>query len=126
LLKTAVSLLEVLFPDGDYQFKAQLGEQACSHLFSTYLESQDYEDAWYWLEKGAEFAIHMDSYDFEAPHTSPVLCGYVEGGWIIDTDGNHTQAMLNWLTTSDETEVLRSDARYDALLKRLMETACTR
>lgn len=123
MLKTSVSLLELLFPDGDYQFKAQLGEQACSHLCSTYLDSQNYEEAWCWLEKGAEFAIHMDTYDFEAPHTSPVLLGHVDGGWIVEENGNHTQFLLEWLTASDETEVFRSDARCDSLVERLKKAA---
>ena len=123
LLKTAVSLLELLFPDGDYHFKAQLGEQACSHLCDTYLKSQNYEEAWFWLEKGAEFAIHMDTYDFDAPHTSLVLHGYVEGGWIMGEEGMHTQSLLNWLTTSDEIEICRSDVRYESLVDRLKKIA---
>ena len=113
----------MLFPDGDYHFKAQLGEQACSHSCDTYLKSQNYEEAWFWLEKGAEFAIHMDTYDFDSPHTSLVLHGYVEGGWIMGEEGMHTQSLLNWLTTSDEIEIWRSDVRYESLVDRLKKIA---
>ena len=123
LWKTAVSLLELLFPDGDYQMKAQLGEIACSFLCTAYLRSGEFENVWYWIEKGADFAIHMDTYDFDAPHTSLVLRGYSDGGWIMEAEGNRSQSMLNWLITDDEAAPLRSDARYDVLVEHLAKVA---
>ena len=84
LWETTVSLLELLFPKGDYQFKAQLGEIACGFLCTANLRKGDHEQTWRWLEKGADFAIHMDTYDFDAPHTSPILRGYSDGGWIME------------------------------------------
>ena len=123
LWKTAVSLLELLFPDGDYQMKAQLGEIACSFLCTAYLRSGEFENVWYWIEKGADFAIHMDTYDFDAPHTSLVLRGYSDGGWIMEAEGNRSQSMLNWLITDDEAAPLRSDTRYDVLVERLAKVA---
>ena len=123
LWKTAVSLLELVFPNGDYQIKAQLGEIACSFLCTAYLRSGELESMWYWIEKGADFAIHMDTYDFDAPHTSPVLRGYVSGGWIMEANGNRSQSMLEWLKNDDEAAILRSDARYEALVERLAKVA---
>ena len=123
LWKTEVGLLELLFPDGDYQIKAQFGEIACNFLCVTYLRRQEYEEAWKWLEKGAEFAIHMDTYDFDTPHTSPVLRGFAGGGWIMEADGNRSQSMLEWVTEDDEVAVLRSDARYEPLVNRLKRVA---
>lgn len=119
LWKTGVAFLELFFPDGDYQFKAQFGESACDYLCNAYLAKQDYEEAWHWLLKGADFAIHMDTYDFDAPHTSPILRGYFSGGWIMEAEGNHSQSMLEWLTKNDEATALRADARYDELVARL-------
>ena len=123
LWQTEVYLLELLFPDGDYQYKAQLGEIACSFLCVTYLRKNSYEEAWYWLEKGAEFAIHMDTYDFDAAHTSPILRGYASGGWIIEAEGNRSKSMIDWLTTDDETVILRSDSRYTTIVDRLKAVA---
>ncbi len=123
LWKTEVGFLELLFPDGDYQIKAQLGEIACSFLCTAYLRKQNYEEAWNWLEKGANFAIHMDTYDFDAPHTSPILRGYSSGGWILEAEGNRSQPMLEWLTNDDEAAALHSDARYDVLVDRLKKVA---
>ncbi len=123
LWKTGVDFLELLFPDGDYQIKAQLGEVACGFLCTAYLRKQNYEEAWSWLEKGADFAIHMDTYDFDAPHTSPILRGYSSGGWIMEAEGNHSQSMLEWLTNDDEAAVLRSDTRYEVLVERLKKVA---
>ncbi len=123
LWKMKVALIELLFPDGDYQINAQSAEIACGFLCDVYLTKRNFEEAWYWIEKGADFAIHMDTYDFEAPHTSPILRGYVGGGWIMEATGNHSQSMLDWLTTADEVAPLRSDARYDALVERLAKVA---
>jgi len=123
LWKTEIALLELLFPDGDYQSKAQLAESACSMLCTAYLTKHDLETAWHWLEKGAAFAIHMDTYDFKAPHTSPVLRGYSDGGWIMEAEGNHSQALLIWLTTNAEAEPLHSDTRYTALISKLKKFA---
>ena len=51
LWKTAVDFLELLFPDGDFQIKAQLGEAACNFLCTAYLRQQNYEEVWKWLVK---------------------------------------------------------------------------
>ena len=123
LWKTEVAFLELLFPNGDYQITAQLGEIACSFLCTAYLRKQNYEEAWSWLEKGADFAIHMDTYDFDAAHTSPILRGYSSGGWIMEAEGNRSQSMLEWLTNDDEASALHCDARYETLVSRLKAVA---
>ena len=118
-----ITLIELLFPNGDYQYKAQFGVQACHMLAVTYLRNREYEEVWPWLEKGADFAIHMETYDFDEPHTSFILRDFAEGGWIMEAEGNSSQAMLEWLTADEETAVLRSDPRYDALVNRLKQVA---
>ncbi len=123
LWETEISFLELLFPDGDFQYEAQLGEIACSFLCTVYLGKQDCEEAWKWLEKGADFAVHMDTYDFGAPHTSPILRGYSDGGWIMEAEGNRSKSMLDWLTKDEKAAVLRSDARFVPLVNRLEKTA---
>lgn len=122
LWKTRVSLLELLFPDRDYLFFAQYGDQACTRLCSAYLEKQDFEKAWYWVEKRADFIIHMETYDFTAPHTSPVLRDEVIGGWIV-VGKRFSEKMLDWLTKDEESVALRSNPRYDHLVKRLKSVA---
>ncbi|MBQ7329576.1 MAG: helix-turn-helix transcriptional regulator [Oscillospiraceae bacterium] len=121
LWKTRVALLELLFPDGDFLFYAQFGDQACTHLCSLYLEKGDYEEAWHWLEKRADFVIHMETYDFNAPFTSPINRGVIPGGWIVSRGDKFSQKMLNWLTTDEEAAVLRNDKRYEDLVNRLKE-----
>ena len=123
LRKFEIDLIETFFPDGDYHFFAQYAEMTCKFFVTGALKTNDYEDLWYWLNKGADYAIHFDTYDFDAPHTSPILRGYVGGGWIMEATGNHSQSMLDWLTTADEVAPLRSDARYDALVERLAKVA---
>ncbi|MBQ3014445.1 MAG: helix-turn-helix domain-containing protein [Clostridia bacterium] len=118
-----VALLEILFPEKDYQSLAQDGEIACGHIAITLIRNKDIENAWKWIEKSADFAVYMDTYDFNAVHTSPVLRGYIDGGWIMEAEGNRSRSMLEWLTNDDEVAVLRSDARYEALVKRLKQVA---
>jgi len=123
LHKLQVDLLEILFPDKDYQYMAQDGEIACSHIAIMLIRNDDLENAWTWIEKSADFAIHMDTYDFDAAHTSPILRGYSDGGWIMEAEGNRSQSMLNWLTTDEEAAILRCDARYEILVERLKKVA---
>ncbi len=119
LWKLQTALLEALFPDGDYQYSAQLGESACHLLVSTYLGQKDTDNAWYWLEKYADFAIHMDTYDFDAPHTSPILRGRADGGWIRENGKGQCDDLIEWLEKNERTEPLRRDPRYPALITRL-------
>jgi len=121
LQKLQVDLLETLFPDKDYQYMAQEGEIACSFTAVAFIRNNDVEGAWRWLEKAVDFAVHMDTYDFNAAHTSPVLKGYSDGGWIVEAEGNRSQVLLKWLTSDKETEILRSDARYEMLTAKLEE-----
>ncbi len=123
LRKFEIDLIETFFPDGDYHFFAQYAEMTCKFFVAGAFRKNDYEELWYWLNKGADYAIHFDTYDFDAPHTSPILRGYVGGAWIMEATGNHSQSMLDWLTTADEFAPLRSDARYDALVERLAKVA---
>ena len=123
LYTSQVELLENLFPDKDYQYLAQHGEIACSHIAIMLIRNNDLENAWKWIEKSADFAIHMDTYDFDAAHTSPILRGYSSGGWIMDAEGNRSGSMLEWLENDEETAVLRSDARYEVLVDRLKKVA---
>ena len=92
-------------------------------MVTIFLENKDFENAWTWLEKGADLAIHMDTYDTNAPHSSLLLRGYSDGGWIMEEEGNRSQSMLDWLIADKETEILRSDSRFQLLVKRLGKVA---
>ena len=115
--------MELIFPEGDYLFYAQFGDQDCTHLCSAYLEKGDYERAWYWLERRADFVIHMETYDFTAPHTSRILRSMVAGGWIVIRGDCFLQKLRNWLMSDEESAVLRTDSRYELLVHRLEEVA---
>lgn len=119
LYKLQVNLLESLFPDKDYQYMSQDGEIACTYTALLFLRNGDIENAFKWLEKAVDFAIHMDTYDFNAPHTSPILRGYSDGGWIVEEEGNRSQSLLKWLTSDVELDALRSERRYKMLVERL-------
>lgn len=123
LRKLELDLIELLFPDGDYYSFAQNAEMVCGFMFSKAQRENDIERAWYWVNKGADFAIHHDTYDHNAIHTSPLLRGYITGGWIMEKEGNDSQNILNWLTNDKSIDFLRSDERYSELVNRLKKTA---
>ena len=122
LHKLQVDLLELLFPEKDYQNAAQVGWMACMHMGRLFLQNNDLENAWKWMEKCADFAIHMDTYDFDGKHTSPVLRGYSDGGFIPEAVGNTSQMTLDWLL-EEEFDVLRTDERFEMFAERLKEVA---
>ena len=123
LWETEVRFLDLIFPNGDYQVNAQFGEMACNFLCISYLRKQNCAEALKWLERGVDFAIYMDTYNFDAPHTSPVLRGYSSGGWIMEAEGNRSQSMLEWMENHNEIAVLRSDVRYQVLVDKLKKVA---
>ncbi len=118
-----IDLLECLYPDGDYQQNAYYGATASYFLFKDFFNKQDYDNAWYWLERCVDYNVHADTYDFDAPHSTPILRGFADGGWIMEAEGNYSQSFLDWITTDDEVAVLRSDARYESLVNRLKTVA---
>ena len=118
-----VDLLELFYPDGDYQYMAQYGEIACEQLVMCFLKNNDIDNVWLCLEKSIDFAIHMDTYDSNVPHTALVLRGYSDGDWIMESWGNRSQSLLDWLDSAEEFEMLRSDPQFDRLINRLKKVA---
>ena len=123
LKQLSIDLLELLYPDGDYHYNAYFGQAACSFFVNDALQSGDWEAVWHWIERGADFCIHADTYDFESPHTSPILAGYCSGGWIMEAHGNHSQSMLDWLTVEEKLIPHREDSRYLSVTERLRRVA---
>ena len=123
LKKLELDLLEILFPDGDYQNSAYYGFMVCSFFVSDCFKSKNYESIWYWLNKGADFAIHADTYDVNTAHTSLILRGYSDGGWIMEACGNYSQCLLDWLTTDEDAQLLKADHRFEELVNRLKAVA---
>ena len=118
-----IDLLECLYPDGDYQQNAYYGATASYFIFKDFFNKQDYENAWYWLERCVDYNVHADTYDYDAPHSTPILRGFSDGGVIVEATGNYSQSFLDWITTDDEVAVMRSDPRYETLVARLKSAA---
>ena len=118
-----IDLLECLYPDGDYQQNAYYGATASYSMFKHFFYKHDYENAWHWLERCVDYNVHADTYDYDAPHSTPILRGFADGGVIMEAEGNYSQTFLDWITTDDEVAVLRSDTRYEALVNRLKKVA---
>lgn len=123
LQKLQVDLLELLFPNKDYQTMAQIGETACRRIAISMIKRKDFNCALEWIQKSANFAIYMDSYIFDSAHTSTILRGFSGEGWIMEADGNHSQSMLEWLSTNEIKEIFSSNSEYKSLCSRLKEKA---
>ena len=125
LWKQIVYIIELLCPDGDYQILAQHAESACCDLAAEFCRAGDIENALYWLEKAADYAIHMDTYGFGAPHTSPALRGYSSGGWIPEGGKKHTSDLLDWMMEAQPVCKMQKDARFQAIVSRARTVAKT-
>ena len=125
LWQLVLDLIETLFPDGDYRYFAQYAYTVCRFFIRDALKEKDGEALWNWLDRCATYAIRFDSHDPAAPHTSPVLRGSPDGGWIMEAEGNCSQELLDWLTKDVETAFLRSDPRFEKLTDRLKAVAET-
>ncbi len=123
ILQVEIDLLDLIYPDGDFQTRAQEGYQTCAFLANAYWNEKDYDKFFYWLDKGIDFAIKSDLCTDDDVYTSLPLRGWSGGGLIPEEDGNLTQWYLDWLTTDKDFDEVRSDPRYDAAIKRLKEYA---
>ena len=123
LWKLRIQLIELFFPDGDYYGNAQEAEIACGFLASAALTKGDTESAITWLQRACDYAIHFDTYDFEAKHTSPLLRGYSGGGRIMEREGNDSAQMLSYLLHDRETAPIRDDPRVQEMVERVRKTA---
>ena len=124
LQKLQVDLLEVLFPNKDYQTMAQIGETACRRIAVSMIKRKDFGCAWEWIQKLADFAIYMDTYPFDSPHTSTLLRGCSGEGWIMETEGNHSQGVLDWIASSKEiSQAYSTNTDYEKLIDMLRKIA---
>lgn len=123
IFEQIVGITELLFPDGDYQLKAQDAEEACDGLARIYLKQGDTDRALDWLERACQFIAHFDTYEFDAPHTSPALRGYADGGWIPEDGCGRSDAFLQYLQQESAFAPLRGASRFDAIMAELRKTA---
>lgn len=123
LLQMSIDLLDFIYPDGDYGSMAQEGYQACGRLANYCLKEKDYDEVFYWLEKGVDFAIKSDLCTDDDIYTSLPLRGLSSGRLIIEEYGNLSQSTIDWLTADKDFDVIRSDPKYDVLINRLKEYA---
>lgn len=122
ILKQIVDIVDILYPECDYQYKAQYAEQACLLLINIYAKNNDEENTLYWIEKACDYIICFDTYDFEAEHTSPAFRGYSDGGWIPENGKNHSAEFLEYLSNS-KFDVIRSHGLFKKVISRLKQIA---
>lgn len=123
LWKQVVGFIELLYPNGDYQIKSQHAEIACSDLAQAYFRARDIDNGFYWLEKTCDYAICMDTYNFDDAHTSPALRGYSDGGWIMEDGRNRTAFLLDGLIKDKTIDEIKNDIRFTKIISLLKQYA---
>jgi len=118
-----VSLIRLLFPDGDYGILAQEAIVACSMLVNICMHRGDTEGAIRWLQEGGVFVLYADTYVHDAPHTSPVLKGYGQNGWIRENGQGKSDELLQYLLEDPDSLPIREDPRVQGLVEALQRTA---
>ena len=121
--KQAVGILDLLYPDGDYQVMGQQGEIISGNIAITYLRGGNTDSAIDWLEKACDYVICFDTYDFNAEHTSPAFRGISDGGWIMEDGCNRSACMLDSFMNNDMFKDIRDDRRFKEIISRLEKTA---
>ncbi|MBQ4607752.1 MAG: hypothetical protein IJB15_13665, partial [Clostridia bacterium] len=59
----------------------------------------------------------------DVPHTSPVLKGYGQHGWIRENGQNKSDELLQYLREDPDSAPIRNDPRIQELMKALEKTA---
>lgn len=121
--KQAVGILDLLYPDGDYQMMGQQGEIISGSIAMVYLCAGDTDSAIDWLEKACDYVICFDTYDFSAEHTSPAFKGITDGGWIMENGCNRSAYMLDSFMNDDMFKDIRDDTRFKEIISRLEAVA---
>ncbi|MGN1410126.1 MAG: helix-turn-helix domain-containing protein [Eubacteriales bacterium] len=121
--KQAVGIVDLLYPDGDYQSMGQEVEIISVNIANAYLRSGDTDSAIDWLEKACDYVICFDTYDFNAEHTSPAFRGIADGGWIMENGCNRSAYMLDSFLSDDNFNDIRDDTRFKEIISRLEAVA---
>ena len=122
LLRSAIAVMNSVYVDGDYFFDAQFVEQAYFDLAEIQLARGEYDGALDSLEAAASCAVQFDTYDNDAPHTSPAFRGCVDGGWIMDENGNRSRQLLDDLDGA-VFDAIRGDDRFARIKTKLASYA---
>lgn len=115
--KQIVGIMDVLFPDGDYQFHSQTAADACKTLLKLYLETGDIENSIKWLERACDFSVHFDTYEINH-HTTPLFKTIQEcGGIRVDGKSRSENLLLEIKEIKGIERIIDEERVKIALLK---------
>ena len=80
-----VALIELLFQTEIIKFCRRKAEIAAAQIAQVYLHRGDLDRFFYWFDKSCNFTVSMDSCRPDEAHTSPLLRGFADGGYIKET-----------------------------------------
>ena len=116
-----VALIELLFPDGDYQILSQEAEIAAAQIAQVYLHRGDLDRFFYWFDKSCNFTVSMDRCRPDEAHTSPLLRGFADGGYIKENDKSRCQETYDGIQSDHELDSVRADPRFVAIVDKLKQ-----
>ena len=123
MYKQSAEITKMFFCDGDYHFFAHYGENAYYDMACVYMRKGDSEKALDCLEEAVEFSSHFDTYACDASHTSSVVRNVIDGGWIMEKDGNRSAQVLDELIVDKLWDAVREDKRFVNILEKLKKYA---
>lgn len=116
--KQIVGIVDVLFPDGDYQFHSQQASETCKTLLRLYLEMGDTENSIMWLERACDFSVHFDTYEINH-HTTPLLKNIQEAGGIRVDGKSRSEILLQELKEIKGIDKIIDDVRVKTAFLKL-------
>jgi hypothetical protein len=119
MYKQSAEIVKTFFCDGDYYFFAHYGENAYYGMACVFMENGDTKKALDCLEEVVGFCSHFDTYGCDASHTSPAVRNFIDGGWIMEKEGNRSAQMLDELIASNLWDTVRDDKRFISILEKL-------
>ncbi len=119
LLKQEISLIESMFPHGDYGSFAQFAEGATARLAAICHEKGDVEQFFYWLDRHCEFSVYSDTYDGEQGHTSPAFRGYAFDGLIREEGMSRGEQNIKMWMRGDTYDDVKGDMRFIEAMNKL-------
>lgn len=125
--KKALTLLDVLFEDGDYgEYITEMGD-ICRNLFDAYASAHKMDEGLEYLEKAADIAAALDrSFDEHAKHTSLLYRGDEYGGFAFSNTENFSLSLLKHLKQKPYYDSLIGSERGRYFVRQLEQYAANR
>lgn len=121
--KQLVGIVEIIYPDGDYEREAFFAGEACYCLACAYLNRGDTESGIDWFERACNYFVCSNTSDSGAEHTSPVFQGYISDRFTYEEKCNLCRDYVERCCADSIFDGIRNNPRFEAGIARLKQIA---